>query len=298
VLILAAKCARCRWKVKPKHLDMGNALEAGTSVQSWNPIKAVLPRLCSPLPAEDDWSDSLAVIVQMGIRAVELPFAWLDRLEQQCEAQELRDQLNLQGIRPALLDMAPGPPVALDELTARVLQALQCGQQISVQYVVLPSSLLAPVGRGAAPDALLSRVASFAALAEQHGITLLLENHVSGIASGRRLGEMVKRVARPGLRASFDPAACVTLKRHPFLTEFMIGPLKQQMRCLRLKDAVFEDGHEVPVNEGNAELKELVSALEARCYDGWYALSVFGGGSFAHALRRAHTAAVAMLGSL
>ena len=117
-------------------------------------------------------------------------------------------------------------------------------------------------------------------------------------ADGATLGQFIVQVNRPGLRACFAPAGFVALKKHPFLTEFLPGPLKRQIACLRLRDALFEDGSEVLPNQGNAELKELASALESRSYCGWYALSLPGQGDYAARLVAAYEAANEVLGSL
>jgi hypothetical protein len=71
---------------------------------------------------------------------------------------------------------------------------------------------------------------------------------------------------------AFNPAGFVALRQHPFLTSFMSGHLKSRMQLLRIQDAAFEDGRSLRVNEGNAEIAELVSAALARSYSGFFGL--------------------------
>ena len=243
--------------------------------------------LCAPLPADQGWREALGAIAELGIGAVELAAGWTEDPAEPAAVGELQAELVGLGIRVVLLDLPPAPP-------ERAVRALEVARELGAPYVLLPSVHLSAFGAEAMPGLL----AGLAARAEEWGATVLLENHPQGLATGESLGRLLTQANRRGLGACFDPAGFVALKRHPFLTEFMPGPLKQYVRCLRLRDALFEDGSEVSPDQGNAELKELVSALEARGYDGWYALSPIGEGSYRQRLTAAHQAATRMLEEL
>jgi sugar phosphate isomerase/epimerase len=112
-----------------------------------------------------------------------------------------------------------------------------------------------------------------AALAEASAIPLLVENRPDTWAdTGRGFSQFISQAVSPWLRAAFNPAGFVALREHPFLTAFMPGSLKSQLHLLRIRDARFEDGAIVPVNDGNAEIAELVSAALARSFDGFFAV--------------------------
>lgn len=255
----------------------------------WDTRASVLARLCAPLPAAE-YQQSLATIAALGLRAVELTPSWLDVSEDESVVAETERELAFRGIEAALVRLPPrqAPPRELDEVVAT---ALALAARLKAPYAVLSSAALDQEGDVA------GRLSALAERAEAAGVTLLLENHPRGIATGEALGAMVAAVGRPVLAGAVDPAGFVAMRKHPFLTEFMAGPLKRQVRCLRLRDALF-DGTEVPPNQGNAELKELVSALECRGYRGRYVLSPFGPRPYADNLRSAHAAVKAVLEGL
>ena len=111
------------------------------------------------------------------------------------------------------------------------------------------------------------------ALAEAKAILLLVENRAGTLAdSSRSFSQFMSQTVSPWLGIAFNPAGFVAVREHPFLTGFMPGSLKSRMQLLRIRDARFEDGARVPVNDGNAEIAELVSAALARSFDGFFAV--------------------------
>ncbi|MHB0877256.1 MAG: TIM barrel protein [Anaerolineae bacterium] len=238
-------------------------------------------RLCAPLTSGPDWPRALEAARSLGIAAVELAPGW----ETAADVAALATALRRAGMTVAMAPLAAGP------LTTEGLS-----RQLAAYAPLAVDSLLLPTQPSAVEGAQLAALAN---LAESAGVTLLLQNHPGGWpADGLVLGQFVAAVGRAGLRACYDPALTVGLKRHPFLAELMPGPLKRYTHCLRLRDAAFSDGAEVPPNEGNAELKELVSALECRNYTGWYALSPCGVGTYECRLTVAYAAVRTLLDSL
>jgi sugar phosphate isomerase/epimerase len=114
-------------------------------------------------------------------------------------------------------------------------------------------------------------LAGAVALAEANGLALLIENRPGTWAGvSRDFKQFIGQTSSPWLRVAFNPAGFVALREHPFLTAFMSGHLKSRMQLLRIQDAAFEDGRSLRVNEGNAEIAELVSAALARSYSGFF----------------------------
>jgi sugar phosphate isomerase/epimerase len=112
-----------------------------------------------------------------------------------------------------------------------------------------------------------------AALAQASAIPLLIENRPGTWAdTGLGFDQFLGQAESPWLQVAFDPAGFVALREHPFLNAYMPSHLKTRLQLLRVRDAVFEDGRLVPVNDGNAELAELVSAVLARGFDGFFAV--------------------------
>jgi sugar phosphate isomerase/epimerase len=132
-----------------------------------------------------------------------------------------------------------------------------------------------PAGGGSGLDAgrLAGWLETASALAARQQITLLLCNRPRTWAdTGKRFNQLLARIEAPWVEAAFDPVGFVALREHPFLVSFMPGHLKSRLRWLRICDATFETGAEVALNEGNAEIKELVSAVLARGFDGFFSV--------------------------
>jgi sugar phosphate isomerase/epimerase len=69
----------------------------------------------------------------------------------------------------------------------------------------------------------------------------------------------------------FNPLEYAAVKKHPFFHVFYNTRLKPAIRFLRINDGLFQDGSATLPGQGNAELKELVSALLARSFKGYFA---------------------------
>ena len=77
----------------------------------------------------------------------------------------------------------------------------------------------------------------------------------------------------PGL--IFNPLEYAALKKHPFFHVFYNSKLKSQIKFLRVNDGLFVDGSPTLPGEGNAELKELTSALLARSFKGYFSFESY-----------------------
>jgi sugar phosphate isomerase/epimerase len=107
--------------------------------------------------------------------------------------------------------------------------------------------------------------------AEDAGITLLHENE-RGIYGDRpeRCREILEMVDSPFLGVTFDPANFVQVGVKPYTEAFPL--LKEDIRYLHVKDALFADGRVTPAGEGDGEIREVVSALAMDGFDGVLAL--------------------------
>lgn len=74
---------------------------------------------------------------------------------------------------------------------------------------------------------------------------------------------------------SFDPAGFVALAKHPFFHVFYGSKLKNRVRFLQLQDSLYADGAPMPLGGGNGEVKELISILLSRSYDGWFCITPY-----------------------
>lgn len=74
---------------------------------------------------------------------------------------------------------------------------------------------------------------------------------------------------------SFAPAGFVKLQKHPFFHVFYGSKLKNCIRFLKLEDTLYSTGEATPLGGGNGEIKELISILLSRSYDGWFTITPY-----------------------
>ena len=232
-------------------------------------------RLLAPLPLAG-WRDALEAAAGLGLTATELQAGWLS----QGDTPEVAAASATHGVRLVALNGS------LDQLLSLGAAALRPWTSLGIQHLVVSEC----------SDAATELIA-LSDLAGELGVTALLTNAAGGWPDSADLGRLASDRRYPSLGACYDPAAAVARRRHPYLADMMAGPLKRAVRILRLRDALF-DGREVLPDKGNAELRELVSALEARTYRGWYALSPVGEGPYPVRLAAAHAAVTTMLDEL
>jgi sugar phosphate isomerase/epimerase len=190
--------------------------------------------------------------------------------------REVAAVLEQEGLAVTLLDSGIGQTAITDGFSpqlARMERALDLATTMGASYVGVYAYQVPPAELERWRGEVVERFARLAELAAAGHVTLLVENRPGSFChSGQRLGDLVAAVNHPRMGAIFNPAGFVAEKRHPFLTEFQPWPLKNWIRCVRIADGVFEDGRAVLPDQGNAELRELISALSCRSFDGFFSL--------------------------
>ncbi len=128
-----------------------------------------------------------------------------------------------------------------------------------------------------ARDKILQKFREPASIVEGEGIYLCIENESSTyIASGVKLREFIDDVGSPNVRVTWDPCNCLFDRscEPPYPDGY--EAVKEVLRLVHVKDAVkVEDeriGEHVPVGEGDAGLRELLSRLKRDKYDGYLSL--------------------------
>lgn len=190
--------------------------------------------------------------------------------------REIAAVLEQEGLAVALLDSGVGQTAITHDFSlqlARMERALDLATTVGASYVGVYAYQVSPAELDRWRGEVVERLARLAELAAAGHVTLLVENRPESFcASGQHLSDVVTAVHHPCLGAIFNPAGFVAEKRHPFLTEFQPWPLKNFVRCVRIADGVFEDGRAVLPDQGNAELREMISALSCRSFDGFFSL--------------------------
>ena len=72
---------------------------------------------------------------------------------------------------------------------------------------------------------------------------------------------------------------------HPFFHVFYASKLKNRVRFLRLNDSLYSTGEAMPLAGGNGEIKELISILLSRSFDGYFSVTPYRGRNVEHMLQ-------------
>lgn len=188
---------------------------------------------------------------------------------------EMLDNLAASGIDHIELDRIQGRPVHVlpaDHLGATVaafrdqsidVTALRCGSLPEPLDEFLDRAAASGVNRVVLP--LTDQARNHATLAEKRGLSLSLSNALQG---SERTTEMLLGLVDAGadVTLSFSSGGFVRAGEKPFLQSFG-RKLRRFIDQIDVED-VSRDGAAQPLARGNAEIKELVSALRCRSFDG------------------------------
>lgn len=121
-------------------------------------------------------------------------------------------------------------------------------------------------------DEILERMARKAERAEANGVTLVHENERDIYGdTPERCRDIIETIDSPNLRALFDPANFVVDGIEVYPTAY--DELADYVEYVHVKDARFADDIEIePAGEGDADVREVIKALDADGYDGFLSL--------------------------
>ena len=104
----------------------------------------------------------------------------------------------------------------------------------------------------------------------KRNIKLLIENtQISSAAFVEQLKALEKRI--PSVKAAFNPLAFVKAGENPFLKSYYKTSIKSRIGALYINDG-FATGQHTMLEEGLSEVKELISILLCRNFDGFFIL--------------------------
>ncbi len=108
-------------------------------------------------------------------------------------------------------------------------------------------------------------------------IGIVFENHHTSFFKDNEsmtafLGSMPEHAA-----LIFNPMEFVALQKHPFFHVFYSSKLKNRVRFLRLNDSLYSTGESMPLAGGNGEIKELISILLSRSFEGYFSITPYRG---------------------
>lgn len=159
-----------------------------------------------------------------------------------------------------------------DTELARLGRAVTAAHRLGTRYIRLFSFYRAAgVAVEDIRDTVLTRMRTFADLAERERVVLVHENEkdIYGDVPERVL-DLVEAVGSDALRVAWDNANFVQCGVRPFTDGYAM--LRPHLEYLQVKDALADSGDVVPAGEGDGELRETVAALRDDGYAGFASL--------------------------
>ncbi len=212
-------------------------------------------------------SDTDAVISALkkeGIQYVELRTVGGKSLLETPEKvlQELKEKLSGAKIAISGIDADITP-----DRNPRILEkGIALAKFFSAEYIVIRP----PSGKKNGREKLVEYLKKTSALAEKEGITLVLENMTDTCGAGSKdCLEILKTVNSPALRFAFNPAHFAASGERPFIGA--PTSLRKWIRVLYVNDGLFSGDARLP-GYGNAEIKELISIMRCRSFNGFLSL--------------------------
>ena len=187
------------------------------------------------------------VLWEHGITAIEIGPSWLRRLLRngvEVSAKEIGDS----GLAVTAIDIGKGGALS---------EAFELAHRIGCPALVMP----APIGQESRVRPRLARIAEEAA---SEDLALLVRNRSDSCI---RTAESTAVLNELGAGLAFDPSEFAAAGQNPFLSVYYDGISKSLVRQLYVKDGTFA-GRPTEPGFGNGEVKELISILRCRCFDG------------------------------
>lgn len=191
------------------------------------------------------------------------------------EAKEVKQQLDSRGFKLSSLGSPLGKISILDDFAPHLelfkhtleLSWLTESRFIRMFSFYLPDDKAPEIYR----DEVLNRWAKFIDTAKGSGITLLHENEkgIYGDTALRCL-DLLETLNCDYVKAIFDPAnfiQCDT-QTYPYAYEL----LEKYIAYVHIKDAVATDHHVVPAGYGDGKIRDILSELYQKGYDGFLSL--------------------------
>ena len=187
----------------------------------------------------------------------------------------------------------------MDRTVVQVEHAADIADIFGCQYIRVFSFFRRELPGEAAYRMSMEKLRAMAAAAEARGKVLVMESGADTV--GARSADMLRllqEIDSPALKCAFDPAAFFAAGDEPF--EESLPTLEEHIAYVHIKDIRGGHPRRVPAGEGDARIREIVSALKDRdlTFSLEPHLSYAGerrGFSGEDGFKRAHTAFVTIL---
>ncbi len=229
-----------------------------------------------------DLGEQIALLTRLGIRHVEFRSAWGTKVLDLTPGQLDRALAMLAdaGIAVSAVGSDLGKIGITDPFgphLERAAHGVEVARRFGAPYIRLFSFFL-PEGDDPAAhrDEVMARTRAMVDLAEAGGVTLLHENEKDIFGdTPERVADLVTTMGSPHYRAILDPANYVQCGVRPYDEAYPV--VRRHTDYIHCKDAsasVVVDGVNkvVPSGEGDGQLRELIAALHADGFDGFFSI--------------------------
>jgi sugar phosphate isomerase/epimerase len=219
----------------------------------------------------------LAVLSALGARHIEVRSAWgvnivdLDAGQLDAFAAHLKDrEMAVSAIASPIgkVDIASDASAEV----ARLERAIAAAHRLDARYIRIFSFYRAEgVPVESIRDEVLSRLATFAALAARSDVVLVHENEKDIYGDvPERVRDIVESVGSSALRLAWDSANFVQCGVRPHTDGWAM--LRPHVEYLQVKDALMGTGEVVPAGDGDGEVLATLTALRDDGYAGFASL--------------------------
>lgn len=259
--------------------------------------------------------EQIAHLTQLGIRHIELRTVDMVKVLDLSDDQlaEVKAKLDAAGIQVSSVGSDLGKILVTDPFEPhleRTRHAVKVAQYLGAPYIRVFSFFI-PAGEDPATyrDEVIARTRAMVEAAEGSGVILLHENEkdIYGDVPSR-VADLLTAVPSPTYQAIFDPANYVQCGVRPMDEAWDL--VKDRTVYIHCKDARFSTGagdigEVTPCGEGDGQWDQLVAALDARGYEGFFSLEphlgvfdAYGALSGPENFTRAHAALVRLIASV
>ena len=191
------------------------------------------------------------------------------------EVKEIKKRLDERGFKLSSVGSPIGKIMITDDFGPHLnlfRHTIEIAKIMDVNYIRLFSFFI-PQGENPQKyrDEVMDRIGRFVEAAKGTGITLLHENEkdIYGDTPERCL-DIFRTINSENLRAVFDPANFVQCDVPSNVEAFEM--LRDYVVYLHIKDALFSDHSVVPAGYGDGQVKEILSLLRDRGFEGFLSL--------------------------
>ena len=229
-----------------------------------------------------DLGEQIQLLTALGIKHVEFRSAWGTKVldlspEQLTEAKAMLDAagITLSSVGSDLGKIGIGDPFVahLD----RAAHAVEVAKFFGAPFI-RTFSFFIPEGDDPATHRreVMARTRAMVDLAEEGGVTLLHENEKDIYGdTPERVVDLVTTMDSTHYRAIFDPANYVQCGVRPVDEAYpLVRPYTDYIHCKDASASIFVDdlNKVLPAGEGDGQFRELIAALHADGYDGFFSL--------------------------